>query len=236
MSEETETTPFGYYQISIYENKDGVMFEVSLPSYAGDKVYPDGFTYLVEKAQKYSENGKVDGNIQIENWKELEKQERINDSLIIVHREEKEMIERQNNIEDSLLNVKRDSLKNIGQHYIMMKGDNLNPIDIKFLMDTIAAKVTVEKNDYFYNNFKIVIDANGFITGAVPYDRQGHIIEKYLPLIVEAINGIKVKAYEAPNGINYPSYAILYISLMWDPYEKPKKKKLLNRLTRIVGY
>ena len=89
--------------------------------------------------------------------------------------------------------------------------------------------VTVEKNDYFYNNFKILIDANGFITNAFPDDRQGHIIDKYLPIIKQAIIGIRVKAYEAPNGLNYPSYAILNISLMWDPNKKQKKKKLFSR-------
>ena len=234
LSQETSTTPDHYYDVTIFESKDGIMFEVALTSYAGDKVYPNGFTYLVEKADKYSENGKVNGNIQIENWKELEKQERINDSVIRVRREEEEKVLRQNKIEDSLFIVKRDSLRNIGQHYILMKGDNLNPIDIKFLMDTIAAKITVAKNDYFYNNFKILIDENGVITNAVPYDRQGHIIEKYLPLIDKAIAGIKVKAYEAPNGLNYPSYAILNITLMCDPNEKPKKKKLLNRLAGMM--
>lgn len=205
LSQETNTTPDHYYDVTIFENKGGIEFQVALPN---------GFTYLVEKATKYSENGKVNGNIQVENLKELEQKEKINASLSIVRQAEKENLILQNKMEDSIFIFKRDSLRNIDQHFDLLKGDNLNRSNIKFLSDIIEAKVSVSKNDYIYNNFKILIDANGIIKNTVPYDKQGNIIEKYLPLINKAIAGIKVNPYQAPNGGYYPSYAIIYISLM----------------------
>ena len=69
LSEETNVTPDGWYSIVIDENKDGIIFQVILPSHAGDRIYPNGYTYLVNKAEKYSENGKVNGNIQVINQK-----------------------------------------------------------------------------------------------------------------------------------------------------------------------
>ena len=56
------------------ENKDGIIFQVILPSHAGDRIYPNGYTYLVNKAEEYSENGKVNGNIQVINQKKTMKQ------------------------------------------------------------------------------------------------------------------------------------------------------------------
>lgn len=69
LSEETNVTPDGWYSIVIDENKDGIIFQVILPSHAGDRIYPNGFTYLVKNAKKYSEDGKVIGNVQIINQK-----------------------------------------------------------------------------------------------------------------------------------------------------------------------
>lgn len=62
ISEETNTTPDGYYGIMIDESKKETIFQVALPN---------GYTYLVNKAEKYSENGKVTGNLQIANQKKI---------------------------------------------------------------------------------------------------------------------------------------------------------------------
>lgn len=69
ISEETNVTPDGWYGIMIDENKDGTIFQVNLPSHSGDRIYPNGYTYLIKKAEKYSENGKVSSNIQVINQK-----------------------------------------------------------------------------------------------------------------------------------------------------------------------
>jgi|GEM_PF-2603755 len=60
VSEETDVTPDGYYGIMIDEGKTETIFQVSLPS---------GFTYVVNKAKKYSELGKVENNVHIINQK-----------------------------------------------------------------------------------------------------------------------------------------------------------------------
>lgn len=230
ISEETSTTPDGRYGIMIDENKDGIIFQVNIPSYPGDKVYPNGFTYLVEKAEKYSENGKVNGNIQILNWQELHRQQQIDDSVRTMRQAEKVKLNRQNEIDDSIFLIKRDSLKTIEEDLLYSKGDNYNSINIKWLSDTIAAKVKVSQNEYFYSDFKILIDSNGFVIQVIPNGKQGNIIEKYLPMIDKAISGIKLKAFKAKNGRYYPSYTTLYISLTPDSNtnEKSKKKKLFN--------
>ncbi len=230
ISEETSTTSDGRYGIMIDENKDGIIFQVNIPSYPGDKVYPNGFTYLVEKAEKYSENGKVNGNIQVLNWNELHLQQQVDDSIRTIRQAEKINIKRQSEIDDSMYIVKRDSLIRIAEDLRYSKGDNYNPVKIEWLADTIAAKVKVSQNDYFYNDFKILIDSNGYVIKAIPNGKQGHIIEKYLPLIDNAIAGIKLKEFKAKNGRYYPSYATLYISLMYDPNtdKKSKKKRLFN--------
>ena len=56
VSEETDVTPDGYYGIMIDEGKTETIFQVSLPT---------GFTYVVNKAKKYGELGKVDNNVHI---------------------------------------------------------------------------------------------------------------------------------------------------------------------------
>lgn len=49
-SDETEATKENWYLVIIDEGKEDNIFQVSLPN---------GFTYVVQDAERYSENGKV---------------------------------------------------------------------------------------------------------------------------------------------------------------------------------
>lgn len=55
VSEETNSTPNGYYVILIDEGKGETIFQIALPN---------GYTFIVNKASKYSETGYVNHNVQ----------------------------------------------------------------------------------------------------------------------------------------------------------------------------
>lgn len=63
VSEETNTTPDAYYGILIDKSKDETIFQVSLPN---------GYTYIVNDAKVYSQNGLVKNNPYIKNYKEFD--------------------------------------------------------------------------------------------------------------------------------------------------------------------
>ena len=57
MSDETDYTPMGYYNVLIVENKKGISYQVAIRN---------GSTYYVSNAKKYNEDGEVHGRISID--------------------------------------------------------------------------------------------------------------------------------------------------------------------------
>lgn len=219
VSQETKTTPDGYYGVIIQENNQGINFQVNL----------NNFTYYVDKIEKYSEDGKVNGRISIKNYKELLKQTKVNDS--ISRKIEYDEIEntKKRKYEDSLFNVEYNKSQLLKEEEKLMLGNNYNSINLKWLNDTIQKHVDIKENESFYNTFKVYIDKDGLITKLEPDNSgsSGHIIESYLPMINEVVLSRKVKPYNNPkNGKFYPSYSIFYISLYFDPNKKKKRKSI----------
>ena len=79
ISGQTSVTPEGYFWVRIEENKEGINFQVIQSS----------VTYVVEKVEKFSENGKVVGRVSFNNYEELLKRKRYYDSLSIQSEKEK---------------------------------------------------------------------------------------------------------------------------------------------------
>lgn len=222
VSQETSTTPDGYYGIIIQENKDGINFQVNL----------NQFTYYVDKVEKYSENGKVDGRISLKNYDELMRQTRQNDSLFQIKVKESIDSEVKSKYEDSIyFEKRRDSLRLVEEKKLL-EGNNYNSVNLGWINDTIQSNINIDENETFYNPFRVSIDERGIITKIEPDGKKGSVIEKYLPLISEIIVGRKVQPYKSKtNEKYYPSYTIVNVSLYHDPNKKGKKKKPLGLIS-----
>lgn len=76
ISSETATKPRGFYSINILHNKSGKsQITINMP------LQPGGAAFFVRNASVYSENGHVLGKAHINNWRELEKQAKYDDSV-----------------------------------------------------------------------------------------------------------------------------------------------------------
>ncbi len=216
-------TPLGKYDVFIVRDKNGVSVTINMPAY--------GIAYIITKAEVIVQGKKVSEAQYLKDLKALEEDVMYQDSLLKAAEARQLERETKKRIEDSINVVQRDSIQaatlaqQLENRY--QSGDNYYDLNIKWLLDTIAAKVKVGPNDYFYNDFKILIDSNGYITKAVSADRMGNVQEKYLPMINNAIEGIKVTPFSV-RGKHYPSYCMLYIVLIpgTNSNEKSKKKGL----------
>ena len=167
-SEETNVTPDGWYGVMIDENKDGTIFQVNLPSHQGDHIYPNGYTYIVKKTEKYSEDGKVKNNVQI-----LNQEKNFDKNLYRIGQRKKYW--------DTLTNVNFEQNPTLKQKHLLCKinissytSDKLNfhtaksnaeifyTVHIFFNVDTsgkiILQKGTLTEN---YPNTSIIEDLNG---------------------------------------------------------------------------
>lgn len=110
------------------------------------------------------------------------------------------------NYKDSMIALVIDSIYSIG--------DNYNQQQIKWVIDLIESVVKVKNGEDFYKDFKILIDANGYITQVFPVDRNDLLAKKYQKKISNAVLGIKLIPFKGTNGKYYPSYKTMYIKLL----------------------
>ena len=136
ISGQTSVTPVGYFWVRIEENKEGINFQVIQSS----------VTYVVEKVEKYRENGKVVGRVTFTNYEELMKRKRYYDSLSIASEKEKENLKIKNLKEDSIyLARKNDSIRQVEDKKLSM-GDNFNDVRLEWINDTIQSKINIGQN------------------------------------------------------------------------------------------
>ncbi len=134
-------------------------------------------------------------------------------------------------VEDSLTIIKGDSLAITKYTASLQKGNNFNNADVNWLLDIIKANVITDL--YLSSNFKIMVDMNGVITGAIPTNNMAPADDKCIEDINKAIIGKKVTPFIAKNGKQYPSYSNLYISLLPSPI---KQKGHAGSLLRSVHF
>ncbi len=221
LSQETNTSPDGRYTIIINESKDKIYFQVALPN----------FTYLVDRIDKYSENGQVTQRVFVKNYLEIERQQKVKDSLSSVNEKGRVEAEKKRNSEDSIFfeQKRKDDQELIEKS--LLSGNNFNESNIKWISDTLRSRINLEEKETFYNNFRVDINSDGEIVNIEPSDKQGFVLPKYLPVIKKIIVGRKVQPYFSGTK-TYPSYSYIYISLYHNPdkVKKEKGKNLLNIL------
>lgn len=205
VSQETNTTPDGYYGIMIDEDRDGIHFQVSLPN---------GQTYLATKARRYNSDGTEIAPIKITNYKENIARLKYEDSLSKAKLYATEKVAIQKKIDDSLFLVKRDSTLIAIAEANLNKGNNFNPVSLNSLALEISKKIKTKNGEYFYSDYKVLIDKNGIIVDAFPMGTSGNVLEKYLPLVKNELLNQVVTPYKHKNGKTYPSYAQVYITLV----------------------
>ena len=198
ISDETDYTPMGYYQVIIVENKKGISYQVAVRN---------GSTYYVGNAKKYNENGEVHGRISMDYDATIREMNK-NDSLNKVDIAKSLLIAQNKKTEDSLWVVNRDSLTNISKITQLNTGDNYNSVDIKWMQDVVVKKLKINK--YCYGDIKVHIDSKGTVTSAsiLSHIQGGEYIEQ----ISSALVGLQTTPWHLL-GKPYPSYAIFYVSL-----------------------
>lgn len=232
VNQETNTIPDGHYSIFIDEGDGELDFGISLPSLPNDKVYPNGFTYLVDKVQKISENGLVKDRIRINNFDSLVLQTKKFDSLQNISTQLETQRKKEELDDDSLFLVEKEKSKLESEQKLLSEGNNYNPTNIKWINDTLVKWINLEENEVFYSDFKVSINEKGKITQITP-DGKGYVIEKYLPIISELIVGKEVKPFQSKStGQFYSSYSTVHIGLYHDPQKKKKKKSFNDLLNR----
>lgn len=215
VSQETKTTPDGYYGIIIQESNKGINFQVNL----------NHFTYFVDKVEKYSENGKVVGRVSLKNYDELIKQTKLNDSLENVINQKQIEKELKEKYDDSVYLVDKERSRIDNDNKKLLEGNNYNPSNIKWINDTLVKYINLNDNEVFSGDFKVFIDEKGIITKIIPNGNNGYIIEDYLSTISNIIIGRKVEPFlSKSNGRFYSSYSIIRVGLYHDPNKRIKKK------------
>lgn len=232
LSSETSTTPYGRYNIQIFHLKNQNIFEVVLP----------GVTFYAGHAELYSENGKVQHNPYVTNWKELlvkEEQRKSKEEL-------RKSLEKTKNkfitdsirkveVKDSIRLIRLDSMKRVEAENKLLSGDTYISIDrnIDFTLNSIVQKKINLKNDEFIiYSWKIIIDKEGVITDALPDENNkgGHLISSYIPAINNALINQRIKPFVAQNGNNYPFYSTVDICLKSFAESGKKRLKLKDAL------
>ncbi len=216
-NDETAVTPANYYIVNVDKEKDGITFQIILPT---------DFTYAAENAKAYSESGKT-GTAYISDIKLYKMSLKRQDSINALKKEQEIVLQRNNKINDSIAIVQRDSLARTKYTTSLQKGNNFNKADVNWLLDTIKANVVTDL--YFLSDFKITVDKNGVITGAAPTNNMAPADDKCIADINKAIIGKKITPFIAKNGKQYPSYCNLYISLQPSPIKQKGRAGFLLR-------
>jgi hypothetical protein len=193
---ETDNYPEGWFDINI-NNRQAKSNEITIniPKIKG------GYFYYIEDALDISLDSINKNKSLIAKWKNFQHNV-YNAEPDTLTKEEIEKI----NEKDSLIALVIDSIYSMG--------DNYNQQQIKWLDELIASVVKVKNGESFYKDFKILIDANGYITQIYPVDRNDMLAKKYQNKISNAVVGIKLIPFKGTNGKYYPSYKTLYITLL----------------------
>jgi hypothetical protein len=200
-NEQTPTLPAEWFNIVI-KNKllRETIVSITLPN------AKDGHLYHIPNAKPFSVHSGKTTQSDILNWQSFQTKQETQEGY------EKGMTaqgldyETQKRIRDSLIAVRIDS--------VLSRGDNINTQQIRWIADTVASRIQLEKGEVFYKEFKIIINAEGKVTRVLPVGPPEKIIEKYLPRISEIIKSYTLTPYKGSNGKLYPSYKVMYIRLL----------------------
>ncbi len=192
---ETDKFPEGWFDITLNKNQlISSNVSINLPKIKG------GYFYYIENATEIKPDSTFKIKKILEKWKDFQKGVN-NENDILSNDELKEI-----NDKDSIIAQIIDSVYSIG--------DNYNQQQIKWLGDLISSVVKVKEGETFYKDFKILIDANGYITRIFPVDRNDLLAKKYQNKINAAVIGTKLIPFKGTNGKFYRSYKTLYITLL----------------------
>lgn len=200
-NEESSTLPAGWFDITI---KNKLLREsivtIVLPN------AKEGHFYQIPNAKSFPVVTNKTNKADINSWQAYISQSSSQDGF------EKDLTangkdyETQKKIRDSLIAIRIDS--------VLSKGDNINVQQIRWIADTVASRIKLEKGETFYKEFKLIIDDEGIITRVIPVGFNEKIVTKYLPRISEIIKSYKLTPYKGSNGKYYRSYKVLYIRLL----------------------
>ncbi len=205
ISQETSTTPRGYYSIMIDKKNKNNTFQLIISNRG---------TYFVDNVKIYSENGLVKGNIYVKNWKELEEKTKESEKILKENKEkEKEKIILQRKMDSmDIVNRERNKMVKIDNDYL--KGENINKSDLKDIISLIQNKIKTLPNEYFYSDMTLEIDENGNLISVYKSNNSGNVIEKYVPKIFELLKSEKFIPFVGSNGKKYKSKCTFYLTLI----------------------
>lgn len=210
----------GFYMIMISRSNSGSYFNVSMP----------GSTFVVDKAENYSENGKIKTGSLVINWNDLKREFKRNDSLLNLKRKKEtesfKLLEEQKNsgskFRDSLIEVAKSYgigftvINSIDPPNSWIKssiesrdvqlnsGANLNSSNLYPFLEELKEILKIEPTDYFVSIIKFHIDKKGKITEV---SSDGSIKKQYLDIVSQFMIGQQITPFIfLPNGKAYPSF------------------------------
>ena len=194
-SGETKELPENWYNITLKKSKDNsISISINNPNSQG------GRYYYVDQAMLINESDNSIANNLIVRWERFN--ERLqNENLRVAtpqYLEDKSK-------KDSMIAQYLDSLYSLGDNYSLQQ--------INWIVDLVASKVKIERGEQFFKDYKIFIDAEGYITKVVPVEKNDPLAEKYLGQISEVVTKLKMAPFQASNGKFYPSYKTMFFTL-----------------------
>lgn len=201
VNEQTSTLPADWFNIVI---KNKLLREtkvtVTLP------LSKDNHFYFIPNAKTFTVPSGKTTRSDVLNWQAFQSKQELQDGYEKGMNTQGLDYESQKRIRDSLIAIRIDS--------VLSRGDNNNTQQIRWIADTVASRIKLEKGEVFYKEFKIIIDVEGKVTRVIPVGPPEKIIEKYLPRISEIIKSYTLTPYRGSNGKLYPSYKVIYIRLL----------------------
>lgn len=194
-SGETTELPENWYNITIKKLKDNsVSISINNPNTQG------GRYYYVDPAMVINETENVVGGSLIVRWKRYYDRLKNEDYRIATPKYVEEQYKK-----DSMIALYLDS--------VYSTGDNYSLLQVNWIVDLVASKVKIARGEQFFKDYKIFIDAEGYITKIVPVEKNDPLAEKYLGQISEVVTKLKLAPFQASNGKYYPSYKTMYFTL-----------------------
>ena len=201
VNEQTSTLPAEWFSIVI-KNKllREIKVSVTLP------LSKDNHFYFIPNVKSFTVSSGKTTKSDLLSWQAYQSKQERQDGYEKSMNAEGLDYESQKRIRDSLIAIRIDS--------VLSRGDNINTQQIRWIADTVASRINLDKGEVFYKEFKIIIDAQGKVTRVIPVGPPEKIIEKYLPRIIEIVKSYTLTPYKGSNGKFYPSYKVIYIRLL----------------------
>ncbi|MCX6199206.1 MAG: hypothetical protein NTY88_08280 [Bacteroidetes bacterium] len=206
LSDETATTPRGWYYILITHNNLGTStITVNLP------MIPNGNAYIVNKAEIFTENGKVTGKVHVENWKEIENEVSVNDSIVALKEKNRKETELKERIEDSISSERKfDEQLNAGENLYNLYYSHPDE-NQKLIQKIRGLKTGLLHNNLDGYDILVYIDKEGYVTECKASNSR---YDSYMPLLNEYFkkNKYQVSPYiyfnghSIRNGNKYPAF------------------------------